>query len=114
MKDLNEIMKQAQGMQKRISEAQAQLDTMEVTGEAGAGLVKVTLTARGDMRGVSLDPSVISPEEAEVLEDLIKAAHADARRKGEAAQQKIMSEAAKGMGLPPGFDMPFGIKPGPM
>lgn len=113
MKDLAGLMKQAQEMQQKISDAQARLADLEVTGEAGAGLVKVTLTAKGEMRGVSIDKSVIDPDDAEVLEDLIKAAFADAKRKADETQQKLLSEAAQGLGLPPGIDLPFGIKPGP-
>ena len=67
----------------------------------------------GDLRGLALDPSVIDPSEPEILEDLIKAAHADARRKADETQARLLSEAARGMGLPPGIDLPFGIKPGP-
>lgn len=109
MKDLAGLMKQAQDMQKRMSEAQARLEDVEVTGEAGAGLVKLTLTAKGVMVNVKIDPSLHDPEEPEVLEDLIKAAHADAKRKADEAQQKVLSEATKGLGLPPGIDLPFGI-----
>jgi hypothetical protein len=109
MKDLAGLMKQAQDMQKRMSEAQARLEDVEVTGEAGAGLIKLTLTAKGVMVGVKIDPSLYDPEEPEVLEDLIKAAHADAKRKADEAQQKVFSEATQGMGLPPGIDLPFGM-----
>ena len=107
MKDLMGLMKQAQAMQAKMSEAQARLDETEVTGEAGAGMVRVVLTAKGDMVSVKFDPTVIDPAEPEILEDLIKAAHADARRKGEAAQQEVMKEAAGGLQLPPGMQMPF-------
>ncbi|OLF81400.1 nucleoid-associated protein [Maricaulis sp. W15] len=107
MKDLMGLMKQAQAMQEKMTEAQARLDETEVTGEAGAGMVRVTLTAKGDMVSVKVDPGVIDPSEPEILEDLVKAAHADARRKGEAAQQEIMKEAAGGLQLPPGMQMPF-------
>lgn len=107
MKDLMGLMKQAQAMQEKMTEAQARLDETQVTGEAGAGLVKVVLTAKGDMVSVELDKSVMDPDEPEILEDLLKAAHADARRKGEAAQQEIMKEAAGGLQLPPGMQMPF-------
>jgi nucleoid-associated protein EbfC len=113
MKDLPGLMKQAQEMQKRMKEAQDRLETVEVTGESGAGLVRVTLSAKGDLRGLALDPTVIDPSEPEILEDLIKAAHADARRKADETQARLLSEAARGMGLPPGIDLPFGIKPGP-
>lgn len=111
MKDLTGLMKQAQDMQKRITEAQARLEDVEVIGESGAGLVKITLTAKGEMRGVAIDPTLYDPDEPEVLEDLIKAAHADAKRKADQAQAKVLSEATQGMGLPPGIDLPFGIKP---
>jgi len=107
MKDLMGLMKQAQAMQEKMTEAQARLDDMHVTGEAGAGMVRVTLTAKGDMVAIKADPGVIDPSEPEILEDLIKAAHADARRKGEAAQQEIMKEAAGGLQMPPGMQMPF-------
>lgn len=110
MKDLAGLMKQAQAMQQKMSEAQARLDEIEVTGEAGAGLVKVTLTAKGAATGVSIDRSAIDPEEPEILEDLVLAALTDAKRKADQAQAKVLSEAASGMGLPPGIDLPFGIK----
>ncbi|WP_339333260.1 YbaB/EbfC family nucleoid-associated protein [uncultured Maricaulis sp.] len=107
MKDLMGLMKQAQAMQEKIVEAQARLGETEVTGEAGAGLVKVVLTAKGDMVSIDVDKSLLDPEEPEILEDLLKAAHADARRKGDAAQQEIMKEAAGGLQMPPGMQMPF-------
>lgn len=107
MKDLMGLMKQAQAMQEKMAEAQAKLDETEVTGEAGAGLVKVTLTAKGDARGVSIDKSLMDPEEPEIVEDLIVAAHADARRKAEALQQEVIKDAAGGLQLPPGMQMPF-------
>lgn len=111
MKDLAGLMKQAQEMQKKMGEAQARLDQLEVTGESGAGLIKVTLTAKGEPRRVSIDPSLVDPSEPEILEDLILAALADARRKADEAQARVLRDAAGGLGLPPGFDMPFGIKP---
>lgn len=107
MKDLMGLMKQAQAMQQKMAEAQEKLDAQEVTGEAGAGLVKVTLTAKGDLRGVTIDPSLLDPEEVEIVEDLMVAAHADARRKAETLQQDILKDAAGGMELPPGMKMPF-------
>ncbi|BDW98668.1 YbaB/EbfC family nucleoid-associated protein [Maricaulis maris] len=107
MKDLMGLMKQAQAMQEKMVEAQARLGETEVTGEAGAGLVKVVLTAKGDMVSIDVDKSLLDPEEPEILEDLLKAAHADARRKGDAAQQEIMKEAAGGLQMPPGMQMPF-------
>ncbi|WP_291841853.1 YbaB/EbfC family nucleoid-associated protein [Maricaulis sp.] len=107
MTDLMGLMKQAQAMQAKMAEAQARLDETQVSGEAGAGMVRVTLTAKGDMVSLKVDPGVLDPSEPEILEDLVKAAHADARRKGEAAQQEIMKEAAGGLQLPPGMKMPF-------
>lgn len=110
MKDLAGLMKQAQEMQKKMSEAQARLDEVEVTGESGAGLLRITLTAKGEPRKVTIDPSLIDPSEPEILEDLFLAALADAKRKADQAQAKLLGEAASGLGLPPGFDMPFGVK----
>lgn len=83
MKDLMNMMKQAKEMQARMGELQAELDRIEVQGTSGGGLVTVTLTAKGDMRGLKIDPGLIRADEAEILEDLIVAAHADARRKAE-------------------------------
>ena len=108
MKDLGGLMKQAQEMQKKISEAQERLDDIEVTGEAGAGLVKIVMTAKGEAKDISIDKTAMDPEEPEILEDLVKAALNDAKRKSEEAQKKVMSEATGGMGLPPGIDFPFG------
>lgn len=107
MKDLMGLMKQAQEMQQKMSEAQGRLDETEVTGESGAGMVRVTLTAKGDMRSVSIDKSMMDPQEPEILEDLIVAAHNDARRKAEDAQREVMKEAAGGLQLPPGVNLPF-------
>ncbi len=107
MKDLMGLMKQAQAMQQKMTEAQARLAETEVTGEAGAGLVRVVLTAKGDMVSIHVDKSLMDPDEPEILEDLLKAAHADARRKGEEAQQDIMKDPAGGLQLPPGMQMPF-------
>lgn len=107
MKDLMGLMKQAQAMQQKMADAQAKLDETEVSGESGAGLVTVTMTAKGDMRRISIDPGLMDPNEPEILEDLVLAAHADARRKAEARQQEILKEAAGGLELPPGMNMPF-------
>lgn len=107
MKDLMGLMKQAQAMQQKMAEAQAKLDEAEVTGEAGAGLIAMTMTAKGDLKRVSIDKSLIDPDEPEILEDLILAAHADARRKAEVRQQEVLKEAAGGLDLPPGMNLPF-------
>lgn len=107
MKDMMGLMKQAQEMQAKLAENQQKLAETEVTGEAGAGLVKVTLNGKGDARAVSIDPSLLTADEAEVLEDLIMAAHNDARRRAEALQQEMMQDAASGLPLPPGMKLPF-------
>lgn len=107
MKDLMGLMKQAQAMQQKMAEAQAKLDEEVVTGEAGAGLITVSMTAKGDLKRVNIDKSLIDPEEPEILEDLILAAHNDARRKAEVRQQEILKDAAGGLELPPGMQMPF-------
>lgn len=113
MKDLGGLMKKAQEMQQKLADAQARMESLEVVGESGAGMVKLTLSAKGEMRGLEIDKSVIDPEDPAMLEDLIKAAHADAKRKADAAQADAMRDATSDLGLPPGIDLPFGVKPGP-
>jgi nucleoid-associated protein EbfC len=107
MKDISQIMRQAQAMQAKINEAQKKLEAMEVEGTAGGGLVKVRLSGKTAMLGVTIDPSLLKPEEAEIVEDLLKAAHDDARRKLEDAQNEEMKGIGGGMGMLPGFKMPF-------
>jgi DNA-binding YbaB/EbfC family protein len=104
--DFMKMMKQAKELQSRMGDLQAELDALEVEGTAGGGLVTVTMSAKGDMRGLKLDPSLIKPEEAEILEDLIIAAHSDARRKAEAAMAEKMKELTGGLQLPPGMSLP--------
>lgn len=101
------IMKQAQAMQAKMAEAQAQLEQIEVEGQAGGGVVKVRLTAKGAMKGVSIDDSLLKPEEKEILEDLIVTAHEDARKKGERAMEEKMRDVTAGLPLPPGMKLPF-------
>lgn len=103
---MGNLMKQAQKMQEDMKRMQEEVARMEVTGEAGAGLVKVVMNGRHDVRNVSLDDSVLS-EDKELLEDLLAAAVNDAVRKVEAASQEKMSSVTEGMQLPPGFKMPF-------
>ncbi len=93
MKDFGNLMKQAQGLQQKLSDAQARLAESSVEGSAGGGLVKVTLQGSGDLKGVAIDPSLMTPDEAEVLSDLLVAAHADAKRKLDAEQARLMQEA---------------------
>ncbi len=107
MRDLMGIMKQAQAMQEKMTSLQAELDLVEVTGASGGGSVSVTMTAKGQVKGVSLDPSLLNPDEREILEDLIVAAINDARGKAEAKAQEKMGELTKGLPLPPGMKLPF-------
>lgn len=107
MKDLGALMKQAQAMQAKLQEAQARLAETMVEGQAGGGMVKVTLRGSGELTAVVLDDSLLSPGEAEIVSDLIVAAHADAKRKLDAAQAALMKEVAgplAGSGIP---GMPF-------
>ena len=107
MKNLGQLMKQAQEMQGRMADLQQQMESHEVTGVAGAGMVEVTLSGKGEMRRIKLDPALLSADEAEVLEDLIVAAHNDAKAKAEAAMAEKMSELTGGLQLPPGMKLPF-------
>ena len=107
MTDVNKLMQQAQEMQKRMSEMQEKLGDLEVTGEAGGGMVKVTLSGKGEARAVKLDPDSIDPAETEMLEDLLVAAFNDARGKVEEAVQKQTQDAMGGLQLPPGMNLPF-------
>ena len=107
MKNLSGLMKQAQQMQAKMAEMQAKLEAMEITGEAGAGLVIVTLSGKGDLRRIKLDPKFIDPADAEMLEDLIVAAHANARQKLEAVTAAEMQNVTGGLQLPPGMKLPF-------
>jgi len=107
MKDLGNLMKQAKEMQSKMAEMQASMESHELTGVSGAGMVEVTLNGKGDMRGLKIDSSIIDPEDPEIMEDLIKAAHADARAKVEAYSQEKMQEMTGGLQLPPGMQMPF-------
>ena len=107
MKNLGQMMKQAQEMQAKMGEMQERMDQTEVTGESGGGMVSVTLTGKGEMRGLKVDPSLMSPGEVEVLEDLIVAAHIDAKARVEAKVQEEMSQLTGGLNLPPGFKLPF-------
>lgn len=100
------IMKQAQQMQEQMQKAQEELVNVEVTGEAGAGMVKVTMTGRHDVKHVEIDPSLLE-DDKEMLEDLLAAAINDANRRVETATQEKMSEMTAGMGLPAGFKLPF-------
>ena len=105
--DFMGMIKQAQAMQAKMQEAQAELETTIVEGEAGGGVVRVTLTAKGALQKVSIDPSLLKPEEVEILEDLLVSAHAQARGKAEAAMTEKMKAITGGLQLPPGMKLPF-------
>ena len=100
------LMKQAQAMQDNMKKAQEQLALLEVEGQSGAGLVKVVMTCKSDVKRVSIDPSLLA-DDKDMLEDLVAAAFNDAVRKAEALSAEKMSGMTAGMQLPPGFKMPF-------
>jgi DNA-binding YbaB/EbfC family protein len=107
MKNLGNMMKQAQQMQQRMQEMQAQLDLVEMQGVSGAGLVKVTVNGKGELKKISIDKQLMDPEETEVVEDLIIAAFADAKTKVEAHVSGEMAKLTGGLKLPPGLKLPF-------
>ena len=105
MKDLMGLMKQAQAMQQKLQDAQAELDTLEVDGTSGGGVVTVKVTGKGNLKSINIDPSLMNPDEKEILEDLIVAAMNDARGKAERAAQERMEGITKGLPLPPGLKL---------
>jgi DNA-binding YbaB/EbfC family protein len=107
MKNIGQMMKQAQQMQAKMAEMQAALEQVEVTGSAGGGMVRVTLSGKNAAKSVKIDPSLIVPGEGEVLEDLVVAAFNDARGKLEAHIAEEMSKLTGGLQLPPGLKLPF-------
>ena len=107
MTDLTKIMQQAQQMQAKMQEAQAQIEETEAEGIAGAGLVSVTLKGKGELVAIKIDPSLMS-DEAEIVEDLVKAAHREARKNLDQAMEKARKDATAGFsGMMPSFKMPF-------
>jgi DNA-binding YbaB/EbfC family protein len=107
MKNIGQIMKQAQQMQTKMAELQEQLAALEVSGSAGGGMVQVTMSGKGELRGVKIDPSLANPDDVEVLEDLIMAAANDAKSKVEVRVQEEMQKLTGGLDLPPGMQLPF-------
>lgn len=105
MKDLMGMMKQVGQMQARVQQMQEELAALEIEGQSGGGLVKVTLSGKGDVKKVRIDPSLAKPDEVEILEDLIVAASADAKAKLDAQLQTKMQEMAGGLPLPPGLKL---------
>lgn len=107
MKNLSQMLKQAQEMQSKMAEMQSALEQIEVTGQAGGGLVSVSVTGKGELRRVKIDPKLADPNEIEVLEDLIVAAAKDAKGKADAQVAEQMAKVTGGLQLPPGFKLPF-------
>mgnify|MGYP001331214056 CR=1 FL=1 len=107
MKDIMGMMKAASEMKAKMEAMQAELADLVVEGRSGGGLVTVSLSGKGDMKGVKIDPSLANPAEVEVLEDLILAAFNDAKGKSEAEMQRKMAEVTAGLPIPPGMKFPF-------
>jgi hypothetical protein len=105
--DMAKMMKTAQEMQTKLTQLQADLDTITVTGESGGGLVRATATAKGVLTSLLIDPSLFVPEDREVVEDLILAAIKDAQTRATELSQQEMARLTEGLGLPPGIKMPF-------
>jgi DNA-binding YbaB/EbfC family protein len=107
VKNLGQMMKQAQQMQQKMADMQSQLEAAEITGASGGGMVRVTLSGKGDLKALKIDPALLAENEVEVLEDLIIAAHADARTRVEAYMKDEMAKITGGLSLPPGINLPF-------
>ena len=107
MKNLAGLMKQAGQMQAKMAEMQARMEAMEIEGAAGAGMVSLVRSGKGELRRLQVDPKLLDPAEAEMLQDLIVAAHADAKRKVEAVMAEEMQQATGGLELPGGMKLPF-------
>ena len=107
MNNFGDMIKQAQEMQKKMKELQEGLANLEVEGSSGGGLVKITVTGKGEVKKIKIDPSLMKPEESEILEDLIVAAFNEAKKKSEEASAEEMKKLTGSLNLPPGFKMPF-------
>ncbi|HZV20713.1 MAG TPA: YbaB/EbfC family nucleoid-associated protein [Hyphomicrobiales bacterium] len=105
MQDLMSLMKQAQELQTKMTEMQAELESLQVEGTSGGGLVRLAMTGKGALAKISIDPSLLKPEEAEILEDLIVAAHGDAKQKAEQAMAEKLKALTGGLPLPPGLKL---------
>jgi len=105
MADFMGMMKQAAQLQQKMQALQAELEQLTVEGSAGGGVVVVRLSGKGELKGVTIDPSLMKPEEKEIVEDLLVAAHADARRKTDALLQDKMKQLTGGLPLPPGLKL---------
>jgi DNA-binding YbaB/EbfC family protein len=107
MVDIMGMMKKAQAMQAKLQDVQEELARLEVEGVSGAGMVRVSLSAKGELRSVHIDPSLLTPADKEMVEDLVVAAHADARKKADALAADKMRDVTAGLPLPPGMKFPF-------
>jgi DNA-binding YbaB/EbfC family protein len=107
MADILGLMKQAQAMQAKMQEMQAELERIEVEGQAGGGMVRVTLTAKGQMKALAIDDQLLKADEKVILEDLVVVAHEDARKKAERVMEEKMKGMTAGLALPPGMKLPF-------
>jgi len=107
MKNLGDMMKQVQAMQSRMADLQAKIEQATVTGQSGGGMVKVTLTGKGILKSLAIDPSLFKPEDKEIVEDLIVAAHNDAKAKADLMMAEEMKQVTGGLPLPPGMKLPF-------
>lgn len=107
MKDLMGLMGKAKEMQAKFEAMQQEIAEMEASGQAGGGLVQVTLSGKGEMKALKVDPSLFKEDDVEILEDLILAAYNDAKAKAEAMMQKKTQELTAGLPIPPGFKLPF-------
>ncbi|NCO87689.1 MAG: YbaB/EbfC family nucleoid-associated protein [Rhodobacterales bacterium] len=105
--DMAKMMKAAQEMQGKMAQLQADMDTITVEGQSGAGLVRATATAKGELTGLSIDPSIFSADDKEMVEDLILAAIKDAQQKAGERAAEEMAKLSEGLGLPPGMKLPF-------
>ncbi|MFF2322675.1 YbaB/EbfC family nucleoid-associated protein [Agrobacterium sp. NPDC058088] len=107
MRDIMGMMGKVKEMQSKMEKVQQEIAALEIEGRSGGGLVTVILTGKGEMRGLKIDPSLLKEDEIEILEDLIVAAHKDAKEKGEAQAQEKMADLTAGLPLPPGMKLPF-------
>lgn len=107
MKDLMGLMSKAKEMQQKMADMQAEMETMTAEGTAGGGVVTVTMSGKGQLTGLTIDPSVFAEHDAEILEDLIMAAHNDAKGKVEAVMAEKTQEMTAGLPIPPGMKLPF-------
>lgn len=103
-----DMMKKAAELQSKVQQMQTELEAIEIEGSSGGGVVKIVLNGKGDLKSVNIDPSLMKPDEKEIVEDLLVTAHADARRKSEDTMAEKMKSLTGGLSLPAGFKLPFG------